>query len=185
MRRQAFHLQFLVVVVLLPSLFLLRAAAFVPFPSPRPTPRINPSEGPRRFSWSAKLSKTSDTIMSTMSSTTGPEAAQHQPHVMATFHPNGVLELQLNRPKALNALSLSMLHEMKIYVEGALVGKSDGGEGAVKALILTASEDSRAFSAGGDIKEVLAGRLSQDEAIKKGGQKNFFWACPCIHQLPF
>jgi len=118
-----------------------------------------------------------------MSSTTCPEAAQHQPHVMVTLHPNGVLELQLNRPKALNALSLSMLHEMKIYVEGALVGKSCGGEGAVKALILTASEDSRAFSAGGDIKEVLAGRLSQDEAIKKGGQKNVFWACPCIHQF--
>ena len=85
-----------------------------------------------------------------------------QEHVLATHHANRVLELTLNRPKALNALSSQMLHVLTSHVKRAL--EDDG----VAAVLLTAAEGSRAFSAGGDIKEILAARLSEKEAVPQG-----------------
>lgn len=61
---------------------------------------------------------------------------------MATLHPNRVLELQLNRPRQLNALSVEMLHELTAHVKRAA---EDEG---VKALLLSAAEGGRAFCAG-------------------------------------
>ena len=95
---------------------------------------------------------------------------QQQQHIVATLHPNRVLELQLIRAKALNALSSHMLLELTKHVKRALANeKDDKGNELIEAVLLTAVEGSRAFSAGGDIKEILGKLLSEKtEAVTQG-----------------
>jgi enoyl-CoA hydratase/carnithine racemase len=104
------------------------------------------------------------------SSTRNQAGQQQQQHVLATLHPNRVLELQLNRPKALNALSSQMLFDLTKHVQQALENEKDvEGNDLIAAVLLTAVEGSRAFSAGGDIKELLGRLLSEKtEAVTKG-----------------
>lgn len=77
------------------------------------------------------------TVLESMSSSSTPSAgaaaaAAADGHVIATLHPNRVLELQLNRPRQLNALSVEMLHELTAHVKRAT--EDDG----VRALLLSA-----------------------------------------------
>lgn len=67
---------------------------------------------------------------------------------------NGVAHITLNRPKALNALSLAMLREMDSLLQRF------GDDEQVKALVLRGAGD-RAFCAGGDIKAMY-------ESVKSG-----------------
>jgi len=105
-----------------------------------------------------------------MASSTPNQADQQQQHVVPTLHPNRVLELHFNRPKALNALSSHMLLELTKHVQRALANeKDDKGNELIEAVLLTAVEGSRAFSAGGDIKEILGKLLSEKtEAVTQG-----------------
>lgn len=59
---------------------------------------------------------------------------------------NGVLKIQLNRPKALNALNTKVLSEVAHALEQATEDK------AIRCIVLTG--DSRAFAAGADIDEL-------------------------------
>jgi len=106
-----------------------------------------------------------------MASSNPNQADQQQQHVVATLHPNRVLELQFSRPKALNALSSHMLNELTKHVQRALANneKDDKGNELIEAVLLTAVKGSRAFSAGGDIKEILGKLLSEKtEAVTQG-----------------
>lgn len=97
------------------SLFLLRSEAF-----------LLPSS-------SRTLGTGTSTRSSMSTASTAPAAAPAADgHVVATLHPNRVLELQLNRPRQLNALSIEMLHELTAHVKRA--AEDDG----VRALLLSA-----------------------------------------------
>ncbi len=72
----------------------------------------------------------------------------------------GVRLLTLNRPRQLNALSGGLLREVGEALFAA------AGEEAVRAVVLTGSE--RAFSAGADIKEMVAeGFAAIDDALRQ------------------
>ena len=133
---------------------VVQAAAFA-----FPPPALNLRPSPR-----ARL------LAITMASSTHNQADQQQQHVLATLHPNRVLELQLNRPKALNALSSQTLLDLTIHVKRALATEKDNeGKELIEAILLTAVEGSRAFSAGGDIKEIMTKLLSEKtEAVTQG-----------------
>jgi len=76
---------------------------------------------------------------------------------------NGIGAVLLNRPKALNALTLEMSHALEDRLRGWVV--DDG----VKAVLVRAAGE-RAFSAGGDIRRLY-------EAGKSGGDYPYrFWA---------
>ena len=149
------------------SLFILQqAATFVFLPPPPalpPHPPLNLRPSPRTRFLPASIS---------MASSTHNQAnkQQQQQHVLATLHPNRVLELQLARPKALNALSSQMLLDLTKHVQRALAnGKDNEGKEVIEAVLLTAVEGSRAFSAGGDIKEIMTKLLSEKtEAVTQG-----------------
>ena len=68
------------------------------------------------------------------------------PSLMATLHGNGVLELILNRPTKLHALSSELVDALSDQVQHA---QAD----SVKAVLLSATR-CRAFCAGGDIRQV-------------------------------
>lgn len=67
-----------------------------------------------------------------------------QPPVAITPHANGCLTLSLHRPKALNALSLPMVH---LLTEGLLLARKQKAK-----TVLVYGEGDRAFCAGGDIR---------------------------------
>lgn len=69
-------------------------------------------------------------------------------------HPSGVLEIMLNRPEKLNALSSELLIELEQILENAAKDKN------VKALLIT-GEGNKAFCAGADISR-LAELNAQD-----------------------
>ena len=70
------------------------------------------------------------------------------PPLLTRRHPGGVLEVRLNRPSKLNALSSEMVDGLR---EAVVAAREEGASG----LLLTASGD-RAFCAGGDIRQVAA-----------------------------
>ena len=69
--------------------------------------------------------------------------------VLSFLHPNGCLEINLNRPKAYNALSQKMIDLLTILFEN-----SKNVE-IVKFILLT-SKHPKAFCAGGDIKPLTS-----------------------------
>lgn len=144
------------------NLFIIvQAAAFVcPLALP---PHLRPP-GTRRLLPTPTISMASSTPNQAN------QQQQQQQHIVATLHPNRVLELQLIRAKALNALSSHMLLELTKHVQRALANdKDDKGNELIEAVLLTAVEGSRAFSAGGDIKEILGKLLSEKtEAVTQG-----------------
>jgi hypothetical protein len=157
MRRQATR----ILTTLLLSHFIIQAAAFV-FPPALPPTNLRPC------CLGARLLPTA------MASSIHNQADQQQvqEHVLATLHPNRVLELQLQRPKALNALSSPMLLELTKYVQRALANeKDDEGKEFIEAVLLTAVEGSRAFSAGGDIKEIMTKLLSEKTEVVTQGKR--------------
>ena len=72
------------------------------------------------------------------------------PPPLTTISHDGVLELQLCRPDALNALSSETVAALDAGFARA------AGDDAVRAVLLTAAPGGRAFCAGGDIKAVAA-----------------------------
>lgn len=66
-------------------------------------------------------------------------------------HAGSITIVSLNRPKARNALSRTLISELSEVVEGIHAEK---GKGSTRALIL-ASESDQAFCAGADLKERL------------------------------
>lgn len=120
-----------------------------------------------------------------MASSTHSTPEQQQQHVLATLHPNRVLELQLNRPQALNALSSQMLLDLTKHVQRALKNeKDDKGNERIEAVLLTSVEGSRAFSAGGDIKEIMGKLLSEKTGAvtqgKREQRKGKGWRKKCL-----
>lgn len=63
-----------------------------------------------------------------------------------TSHEDGIAVLTLNRPSAMNAMNTQMFHDMRAALDQ--LAHQDG----LRALLVT-GEGSRAFSAGGDLKE--------------------------------
>lgn len=61
---------------------------------------------------------------------------------------NGVQQIQLHRPEALNALTTAMLNELSLALDDAEANEM------VKVVVLTGS--SRAFAAGADVKEMAS-----------------------------
>ena len=70
---------------------------------------------------------------------------------------NGVGEIVLDRPKALNALDQSMIDDM--YVTLAEWGDDDG----IDTVLVTSASD-RAFCAGGDIRAIREHAIDGDHA---------------------
>lgn len=142
------------------SLFIVQAFVCPPALPPPPGLLVRPT---------TRLLPLTNTTPMASSTHNQADQQQHQ-HVLATLYPNRVLELQLNRPKALNALSTQMLVDLTKHVQQALENEKDvEGNDLIAAVLLTAVEGSRAFSAGGDIKELLGRLLSEKSgAITKG-----------------
>lgn len=74
---------------------------------------------------------------------------------------NGVGEIILNRPKALNALTLDMLEEISRCLDAFAKDKSVG-------IVLVTSTSDRAFCAGGDIKTVALHAKAMQEGTDDG-----------------
>jgi len=81
---------------------------------------------------------------------------------------NGVWTLTLNRPQALNALSISLLNEMG----DALRQLSEMDFDHAKALVITGSGE-KSFVAGADIKEMIDMNSDQAHAFAEKGQSIF------------
>ena len=75
---------------------------------------------------------------------------KQQGHVLSKLHPNGCLEVTLNRPEALNALSMEMLEKLNSLL------RSGSKDARIKLVVLNSSSPSKAFSAGGDIKKIIS-----------------------------
>lgn len=71
--------------------------------------------------------------------------------VLVTHHPNGLAHVLLNRPKAINALSTTMLQELLDLLDQAERPEESG----VRCIVISGAGD-RGFCAGGDIKLVAA-----------------------------
>lgn len=65
--------------------------------------------------------------------------------VVVERHPDGVVELALNRPEALNALSIEMMNAISAAVDRAVVSQP--------SVVVVSSLCPRAFSVGADLKE--------------------------------
>ncbi len=72
-------------------------------------------------------------------------------NIIVSRHTDGVMQITLNRPKALNALSKGLLAEVARVLDEATA------DDAVRCVVLTGDE--RAFSAGADIKEMSDGGI--------------------------
>lgn len=57
-----------------------------------------------------------------------------------------------------------MLHDLIYHIERALNNDDEG----IQAVLLSAAEGSRAFCAGGDIKQILQGRLTENDGVVQG-----------------
>jgi len=77
-------------------------------------------------------------------------------------HIDEVALITLDRPEALNALSVGQLHDLNRVLESLATGDA-------RALLVTGSGD-RAFSAGADIKELMGRSLVQQRAGAALGQ---------------
>ena len=75
--------------------------------------------------------------------------------VLTRRYPNGLFEVTLNRPTALNALNLSMIKQIDAALARAL--KDD----QVLAVVITSSSD-KAFCAGGDVRQICQQVLGGD-----------------------
>lgn len=77
----------------------------------------------------------------------------------------GIMTVTVNRPKALNALSVRTLTELK-----QLLISVGGNESDIRGVILTGAGD-RAFIAGADIREMAAMTPDEGEAFGRLGQE--------------
>ncbi|HSW69884.1 MAG TPA: enoyl-CoA hydratase-related protein [Gammaproteobacteria bacterium] len=82
-----------------------------------------------------------------------------------TRHDSGILQLTLNRPDALNALNAELMEQ---FYQAFIQAKNDH---AVKALLITGK--GKAFSAGADIKQLLALNGQTGLAFAERGQSIF------------
>lgn len=73
---------------------------------------------------------------------------------------NNLLTIELNRPKALNALSLDMCHQMKSLLKNEINGEKSG----VSAFVMKGA-GGKAFCAGGDVRAIYN---ELDECSKNG-----------------
>ncbi|KAK4280849.1 hypothetical protein QN277_012417 [Acacia crassicarpa] len=102
-------------------------------------------EAPRFLSsLSLSLCKSNKLLWSTRASAT---MATAEEFVKGNVHPNGVAVITLDRPKALNAMNLDMDIKYKSYLDK---WESDP---SVKCVLIDSSS-CRAFSAGGDVKQI-------------------------------
>ncbi|HEY1012863.1 MAG TPA: enoyl-CoA hydratase-related protein [Herpetosiphonaceae bacterium] len=89
----------------------------------------------------------------------------------------GVLTLTLNRPEALNAMSLETWDELGRALEAA------DADPAIRALVLTGA--GRAFSAGGDVKQMTPDRTPAEQRgrldlINRVIERLYGFRCPTI-----
>ncbi len=80
------------------------------------------------------------------------------------------MTIELNRPKALNALSLDMCHQMK-----ALLKNDINGEGSDVAAFIVKGAGGKAFCAGGDVRAIYTelGECSKNGIRIGTGQPGF------------
>jgi enoyl-CoA hydratase/carnithine racemase len=93
--------------------------------------------------------------------------------VLTEEHPHGVVELALNRPEALNALSTDFVRAIRIAV-------SEARDRHPRVLLVTSRCD-RAFSVGADLKE--RARMSAEDLI--ACRPDFLAAYRSLLELPF
>ena len=95
------------------------------------------------------------------------------PLVLNTAHPHGVVEFALNRPDALNALSVTFVRAIHAAVAAA--------RALDRRVVVVTSRCERAFSVGADLKE--RARMSADELI--ACRPEFRSAYRSLLDLPF
>ncbi|KAI9119108.1 hypothetical protein K1719_009783 [Acacia pycnantha] len=106
---------------------------------------VGGGEAPRFLSsLSLSLCKSNKLLWSTRATAT---MATVEEFVKGNVHPNGVAIITLDRPKALNAMNLDMDIKYRSYL---YKWESDP---SVKCVLIDSSS-SRAFSAGGDVKQI-------------------------------
>ena len=84
--------------------------------------------------------------------------------ILTTDEQSGVAELTINRPKALNALNLTVLEELEQAAQKV------AADTAVKVLIVTGSGD-KAFVAGADIRQMQTMDSCQGHQFARRGQQ--------------
>lgn len=79
-------------------------------------------------------------------------------YILTSEPRNGVLQVQLNRPRAFNALNTQIINELK-----DAIGQADRNPDHFGAAVITG--DHNAFAAGADIKEMVG--LTSQEVLKR------------------
>ncbi len=95
-----------------------------------------------------------------------------EPLVIMETHPKGVLELALNRPQSLNALSLAFV--------GAISGAVNDAAASHPTVVVVTSRCARAFSVGADLKERSV--MSAEELL--ASRAHFVAAYRSLLELP-
>ncbi len=80
---------------------------------------------------------------------------------------NSICYITINRPKQLNALSISLISELNSVITDAERDKN------IRCIILTGSGE-KAFAAGADIKEFISFNKKEGENLSRNGQKKLF-----------
>jgi enoyl-CoA hydratase len=81
---------------------------------------------------------------------------------------DGIGTITLNRPRALNALTMNMIAEMRTYLTAWMA------DDAIKAVVLKGAGD-RAFCAGGDVRAVRESIISYDGDTNPSLVQEFFY----------
>eukprot|EP00237_Pycnococcus_provasolii_P011937 CAMPEP_0205954912 /NCGR_PEP_ID=MMETSP1459-20131121/27814_1 /ASSEMBLY_ACC=CAM_ASM_001120 /TAXON_ID=41880 /ORGANISM="Pycnococcus provasolii, Strain RCC931" /LENGTH=301 /DNA_ID=CAMNT_0053327201 /DNA_START=1 /DNA_END=906 /DNA_ORIENTATION=+ len=87
-------------------------------------------------------------------------------HVTLTTPAAGVLVVELNRPKALNALSDALMKDLGVALAHAQQDQ------AVGAVVITGND--KAFAAGADVKELAREHANREDCVKKACLKTWY-----------
>ncbi|MEB4613621.1 enoyl-CoA hydratase/isomerase family protein [Leucobacter sp. M11] len=108
-----------------------------------------------------------------------PDARPETPSTLLLDERDGVLTITVNRPEALNALSPTVIDELRAVIDGVRPRVGEGSDWSLRGIILTGGGE-KAFIAGADIKQMSAMDRASADAYTARAQELTSW----LEELP-